>query len=111
MARCVIIVRHHGDLPDMSSKMPVNIMFLQARSRNQVDRVKHYFAHAGAYSNWEGIAPGAKIAFQDLGSDNTGTLSVPYDLFHDYFPFNYQWFISGHPPTHLLAPIELMHWA
>lgn len=90
----------------MSSKMPVNIMFLKARSRDQVDRVKHYFAHAGAYSNWEGIAPGAKIAFQDLGSDNTGTLSVPYDLFHDYFPFNYQWFISGHPPTHLLAPIE-----
>ncbi len=37
------------------------------------------------------MAPGAKIAFQDLGSDNTGTLSVPYDLFYDYFPYNYQW--------------------
>lgn len=46
---------------------------------------------AGALSNWQGMAPGAKIAFQDLGSDNTGTLSVPYDLFYDYFPYNYQW--------------------
>ncbi len=51
--------------------------------------------HAGAYSNWEGIAPGAKIAFQDLGNDNTGTLSVPYDLFYDYFPFSYQWYASA----------------
>ncbi|BDA48510.1 probable serine protease/ABC transporter B family protein tagD [Coccomyxa sp. Obi] len=45
----------------------------------------------GAFSNWQGMAPGAKMAFQDLGSDNTGTLNVPYDLFYDYFPYNYQW--------------------
>lgn len=46
---------------------------------------------AGAFSNWEGMAPAAKIAFQDLGSGSSGTLSVPYDLFSDYFPYNYQW--------------------
>lgn len=52
---------------------------------------------AGAFSNWQGMAPGAKIAFQDLGSDNTGTLSVPYDLFYDYFPYNYQWCLPPWP--------------
>lgn len=56
-----------------------------------------HLMHAGAFSNWQGMAPGAKIAFQDLGSGNTGTLSVPYDLFSDYFPYNYQWYPPPRP--------------
>jgi hypothetical protein len=51
----------------------------------------HAAAWTGTYSNWQGMAPAAKIAFQDLGTGNTGTLSVPYDLFYDYYPYSYQW--------------------
>lgn len=45
---------------------------------------------AGAYNNWEGQAPAAKIAFTDIGSGTSGSLSVPSDLNIDYFPYSYQ---------------------
>ena len=45
---------------------------------------------AGAYNSWEGMAPSAKLAFTDIGSGTSGSLSVPSDLYSDYFPYSYQ---------------------
>ena len=35
------------------------------------------------------MAPQAKIAFQDLGDDTSGTIYVPSDLVNNYFPLDY----------------------
>lgn len=44
---------------------------------------------AGSATPWQGMAPLAKIAFQDLGSGTSGNLLVPGDLTRDYFPHSY----------------------
>ncbi|KAL3130908.1 Signal peptide peptidase-like 2A [Trebouxia sp. C0009 RCD-2024] len=37
------------------------------------------------YTGWQGMAPMAKIAFQDLGSGAAGTISTPDDLANGYY--------------------------
>ena len=44
---------------------------------------------AGSSTAWQGMAPQAKIAFQDLGSGTSGNILVPANLARDYFPFAY----------------------
>jgi hypothetical protein len=47
-------------------------------------------AGAGGVSAWQGGAPGARLAFTDMGSGAGGELGVPLDLVHDYFPYAYE---------------------
>ncbi|KAK9815059.1 hypothetical protein WJX73_006174 [Symbiochloris irregularis] len=41
------------------------------------------------WSDWSGSAPQAKIAFTDLGSGTSGSISVPSNLVAQYFPYPY----------------------
>lgn len=42
-----------------------------------------------SFSDWSGAAPQAKIAFQDLGNDTTGSILVPSDISDGYLAYNY----------------------
>ena len=42
-----------------------------------------------AYTGWQGMAPQAKIAFQDLGSGAAGSIGPPDDLANDYYQYSY----------------------
>ena len=41
-------------------------------------------------TGFQGLAPGAVLAFQDLGLGAASGIDVPSDLNADYFPFSYQ---------------------
>ncbi|DBB02440.1 TPA: Signal peptide peptidase-like 2A [Trebouxia sp. C0006] len=41
------------------------------------------------YTGWQGMAPQAKIAFQDLGSGSTGSINAPDDLANGYYQLSY----------------------
>jgi hypothetical protein len=52
----------------------------------------HAIPSAGAaagYTGWQGMAPQAKIAFQDLGSGSTGSINAPDDLANGYYQLSY----------------------
>ena len=40
-------------------------------------------------ADWQGMAPAAKLAFQDLGSGASGTIDLPGDLAVGYYPYSY----------------------
>ena len=40
-------------------------------------------------SYWQGMAPGAYMAFSDIGSGQTGSLGPPTKLSQDFYPFPY----------------------
>ena len=46
-------------------------------------------AGPAGYSGWQGMAPGAKIAFQDLGTGTNGSIDAPDDLAREYFSYTY----------------------
>jgi len=58
------------------------------------------WASAGGSSSWQGMAPLAKTAFQDLGTGTSSGILVPGDLANGYFPFSYarQFNPPPHPP-------------
>ena len=43
----------------------------------------------GAARPWAGLAPGARLAFTDMGAGAAGDLAVPLDLGADYFRHHY----------------------
>ena len=42
-----------------------------------------------AGADWEGMAPAAKLAFQDLGLGASGSIDLAGDLAADYYPYSY----------------------
>ena len=40
-------------------------------------------------ADWQGMAPGAKLAFQDLGSGTSGTIDLPGDLAASFYAYTY----------------------
>ncbi|KAK9847309.1 hypothetical protein WJX84_004305 [Apatococcus fuscideae] len=46
-------------------------------------------AQSGSSSYWQGMAPGAYMAFTDIGSGTSGSLGPPTVLSRDYYPFPY----------------------
>lgn len=68
------------DLPNGAFSMTVRI----AGSTTVVDMTA---------ANWQGAAPSARLAFQDLGQGNEGSLALPPNLVLDYFPYSYAWWV------------------
>ncbi len=44
---------------------------------------------AAGSADWQGMAPAAKLAFQDLGAGTSGTIDLGGDLATDYYPYTY----------------------
>jgi hypothetical protein len=44
---------------------------------------------AAGSADWQGMAPAAKLAFQDLGAGPSGTIDLGGDLATDYYPYTY----------------------
>jgi hypothetical protein len=51
-------------------------------------------------ASWQGAAPDARLAFQDLGQGREGSLAVPPNVAIDYLPYSYAWWV---PPVFLLV--------
>lgn len=45
--------------------------------------------HAPGSADWQGMAPAAKLAFQDLGRGTSGAIDLVGDLSVDYYPYTY----------------------
>ena len=63
----------------------------------------------GGLNVFQGMAPAAKLAFQDLGIGASGSLTIPGDMSTGYFPFTYaRQAMRGLPHTILAASPEMM---
>ena len=73
-----------------SLQTPANSEQQQAARLLLKQVLPHLLLHTAAgYTGWQGMAPQAKIAFQDLGSGSTGSINAPDDLANGYYQLSY----------------------